>query len=72
MTVEKDGKMEFLAMSITNIKGANGFANDGKVTIVTATSGTEFPARVYSRSYTNGGDKTKWINGSEPIIKANW
>lgn len=72
MTVEKDGIMEFRAMSITNIKGANGFANDGKVTIVTATSGTEFPARVYSRSYTNGGDKTKWINGSEPIIKANW
>lgn len=69
MTVEKDGVMEFLAMSITNIKGANGFANDGKVTIVTTTSGTEFPARVYSRSYTNGGDKTKWINGSEPIIK---
>lgn len=69
MTVEKDGKMEFLAMSITNIKGANGFANDGKVTIVTTTSGNEFPARVYSRSYTNGGDKTKWINGSEPIIK---
>lgn len=72
MTVEKDGEMEFQAMSITNIKGGNGFANDGKVTIVTATSGTEFPARVYSRSYTNGGDKTKWINGSEPIIKANW
>ena len=72
MRVEKDGEMEFRAMSITNIKGANGFANDGKVTIVTATSGTEFPARVYSRSYTNGGDKTKWINGSEPIIKANW
>jgi hypothetical protein len=72
MRVEKDGEMEFQAMSITNIKGANGFANDGKVTIVTATSGTEFPARVYSRSYTNGGDKTKWINGSEPIIKANW
>lgn len=72
MRVEKDGEMEFQAMSITNIKGANGFANDGKVTIVTATFGTEFPARVYSRSYTNGGDKTKWINGSEPIIKANW
>lgn len=72
MRVEKDGEMEFQAMSITNIKGANGFANDGKVTIVTATSGTEFPARVYSRSYTNGGDKTKWINGSEPIIKSAW
>lgn len=69
MTVEKDGVMEFLAMSITNIKGANGFANDGEVTIVTTTYGNEFPARVYSRSYTNGGDKTKWINGSEPIIK---
>lgn len=72
MTVSKDGAIRFLAMSITNIKGSNGFANDGKVTIVTATTGTEFPARVYSRSYTNGGDKTKWINGSEPIIKTSW
>lgn len=72
MTVSKDGAITFLAMSITNIKGSNGFANDGKVTIVTTTAGTEFPARVYSRSYTNGGDKTKWINGSEPIIKDSW
>lgn len=72
-TVLADGKMKFEKNSVSTIKGTNGFTNDGVVDITpqTAVSGGDVAALVICRSFTNFGDKTKWVNGSYPTVNPN-
>ena len=68
MDVNADAKMKFEANSETTIRGELGFMNDGQVNIVpaTAVSGGDVAARVICKTFTNFGDKSKWLNGSYP------
>lgn len=68
MDVNADAQMKFEANSETFIRGEQGFMNDGQVNIVpaTAVSGGDVAARVICKTFTNFGNKSKWLNGSYP------
>lgn len=73
VTVLANGKMKFEKNSVSTIKGTDGFANDGVVDITpqTAVAGGDVAALVICRSFTNFGNKTKWVNGSYPTVNPN-
>lgn len=68
MDVNTDAKMKFEANSVTTIRGEKGFMNDGQVDIVPATKvdDGDVAARVICKTFTNFGDRNKWLNDSYP------